>query len=69
MTTIDVQVSVESELDRKLEEIIGKMVAGTATEADRREYQIMSVRRSRLMGPPADGARWSVRYRRALKAG
>ncbi|MDF2621225.1 MAG: hypothetical protein K0S00_3884 [Xanthobacteraceae bacterium] len=57
MSTIEMHTTVESELDRKLEEIIGKMVDGTATEGDRREYQMLSVRRGRLMSPSPAPAR------------
>jgi hypothetical protein len=44
--------SLESELDFQIEELIGKMVEGSATERDRYRYQELVEQRSKLMIPP-----------------
>lgn len=44
-------VSKESEIDLQLEYLIGKIVSGEATTADRYRYETLSRRRSQLMQP------------------
>lgn len=44
-------VSKESEIDLQLEDLIGKIVSGEATTADRYSYETLSRRRSLLMQP------------------
>jgi hypothetical protein len=44
-------VSKESEIDLQLEDLIGKIVSGEATAADRYSYETLSRRRSLLMQP------------------
>jgi hypothetical protein len=47
----DVPMSEEAELDRKIEALIGKIVAGTATAEDRDLYRDLTRRRVQLMQP------------------
>ncbi|WP_304180159.1 hypothetical protein [Phenylobacterium aquaticum] len=51
MSDVPLRVSREAELDRRLEDLIAKMVAKTATQAERGEYRTLSARRTRLMRP------------------
>jgi hypothetical protein len=44
-------VAKEAEIDLRLEDLIGKIVRGDATEADRYKLEILSRQRSRLMEP------------------
>jgi hypothetical protein len=44
-------MSEESEIDREVTRLIAKMVAGEATEADKRKYNDLSRRRAALMQP------------------
>jgi hypothetical protein len=48
---IDVPMSEEAELDRKIERLIGRIVAETATEEDREMYRQLTRRRVELMQP------------------
>lgn len=43
----------ESEIEGRLDELVGLMAAGTATPADYAEYQELLASRARLMRPPA----------------
>jgi hypothetical protein len=49
--TLDSMSSAEAELDRVLEDIIAKMVAGTATPQDVAQYHELAARRAKLMRP------------------
>ena len=49
----EMTTSLEAELDRRLEQLIVKMVNGTATDADRLEYAKLAKRRALLMYPPS----------------
>lgn len=48
---IDVPMSEEAELDRKIEALIGKIVAEEATAEDRELYRSLTRRRAELMHP------------------
>jgi hypothetical protein len=55
MSDVHFSVSHEAELDRRLEELIAKMVMKTATPADRSEYRTLSAVRTRMMRPQRPG--------------
>jgi hypothetical protein len=44
-------VSEEAEIDLRLEDLIGKIVRGEATDDDRYKFEILSRQRSRLTEP------------------
>ena len=52
MEQIENNLSLEAELDRKIELLIDKMVSGEATPQERSEYQALVERRSRMMRSP-----------------
>ena len=51
-------VSREAELDRQIEDLIAKMVAGDATDSDKRLYSDLASRRLRMM-QSSSSARYS----------
>lgn len=51
MTDIAFNISPEAELDRRLEELIGKIVASQATPEERSEYRTLAAIRTRLLRP------------------
>jgi hypothetical protein len=57
-------ISPEAQLDRKMNELIGKIVDGSATGEDCYKYQELSVRRSSLMRAPYAAVRRVVRDRK-----
>lgn len=55
---IDIPMSEEAELDRQIEALIGKIMAGGATAEDREKYRELTRRRVELMQPgPLRGPR------------
>jgi hypothetical protein len=50
-----IAMSQEAELVRQIEELIAKIVAGNATEEDKRQYRDLSKRRVDLMQPHFGG--------------
>lgn len=49
--TLDSMSSPEAEIDRILEDLIAKMVAGTATPQEMVKYQELAASRAKLMTP------------------
>jgi hypothetical protein len=52
MTEFQTSVPRESEIERRLDEIVALMVAGLAEPQDVAEYQELLASRARLMRPP-----------------
>ncbi|MDB5476620.1 MAG: hypothetical protein JWP49_2131 [Phenylobacterium sp.] len=51
MTDIHFSTSQEANLDRRLEELIDKMVKRTATQSELSEYRTLSAARTRMLRP------------------
>lgn len=55
---IDIPMSEEAELDRRIEALIGRIMSGEANDDDREQYRRLTRRRVELMQPdPIRGAR------------
>ena len=47
--TVAFAVSIESELDKEIDRLIGKVVNGTASPEEREQLRVLSSRRIRMM--------------------